>query len=239
MILTLTKVILSFADLWVMRPGMKGGQPAFACNLLMAKDDPQGMAVVQAMVATAKDRWPGIEPRTGKPLHEFLIESFAQDGRLPLRDGDRKAYTGYEGRRYLSCRSQRKPLVVNRDPVLRNADGTAKLGPDGKPLPNLITQESGILYAGCIVNAGVDVWPQDNEWGQRIGCEIRWVQYVQDGDAFSGSKPAQLSELPNLAMPAPAGGIQQAALRQATAALPNGSAQVMEPSKPFDARSLL
>ncbi len=45
---------------------------------------------------------------------------------------------------------------------------------DGKP------------YSGCYVNGIVDIWAQDNGFGRRLNATLKGVQFVKDGDAFSG-----------------------------------------------------
>jgi hypothetical protein len=53
---------------------------------------------------------------------------------------------------------------------------------------------SGKPYAGCYVNASVEVWVQDNQWGKRVNCTLRGVQFLRDGDAFGGGAPASADE---------------------------------------------
>lgn len=89
--------------------------------------------------------------------------------RTCLRDGSEKADTpGYgDGVMFISARTDRRPHVVNRDMSPLSED-------DGKP------------YAGCYVNATVEVWPQDNKYGKRINAKLRAVQFVKDGEEFGG-----------------------------------------------------
>jgi hypothetical protein len=77
------------------------------------------------------------------------------------------------GQYYLSCRSNEsaRPKVVDTN---------------GSPL----TQRDGRIYAGCYVVALVELWAQDNNFGKRINAQIRGVQFLRDGDAFSGAAPA-------------------------------------------------
>lgn len=53
---------------------------------------------------------------------------------------------------------------------------------DKKPL----VAADGRPYSGCIVNAIVDIWAQDNDWGRRINCTITGIQFVEHGAAFGG-----------------------------------------------------
>ena len=89
--------------------------------------------------------------------------------RTCLRDGSEKPDTpGYgEDVMFISARTDKRPHVVNRDMSPLNEE-------DGKP------------YAGCYVNATVEVWAQDNQYGKRINAKLRAVQFVKDGEEFGG-----------------------------------------------------
>jgi hypothetical protein len=39
-----------------------------------------------------------------------------------------------------------------------------------------------------------DVWPQDNAYGKRVIASLKGVQFVKNGDAFSGGAPASADE---------------------------------------------
>lgn len=87
--------------------------------------------------------------------------------RVCLRDGSEKADTpGYgDGVMFVSARTDKRPPVVNRD-----------MSP--------LTEDDGRPYAGCYVNATVEIWAQDNLYGRRINAKLRGVQFVKDGEEF-------------------------------------------------------
>ena len=100
---------------------------------------------------------------------------------LVLQDGDLKAqYAGYPGNLFFNARSATRPTVVDRNKAqLTEADG--------KP------------YAGAYVNALIELWAQDNQFGKRINASLRGVQFVRDGDAFGGgAAPASEEDFPDL-----------------------------------------
>lgn len=82
-----------------------------------------------------------------------------------LADGDEKDYDGYEGMMSFKAASNRRPTVLDRDK-------TPLVEEDGKP------------YAGCYVNASVELWVQDNNYGKRINCNLNGVQFFKDGESF-------------------------------------------------------
>jgi hypothetical protein len=84
-----------------------------------------------------------------------------------LHEGSEKEYDGYdESVMFISASSKKRPVVVNRlrQPV---AEGDAQCP-----------------YAGCYVNAVVNLWAQDNQFGKRINASLEAVQFVKDGSAF-------------------------------------------------------
>jgi len=82
-----------------------------------------------------------------------------------LRDGDEMDYDGTDGHMVLKCSSNRRPTVVDRDRT---------------PL----TEEDGVLYAGCYVNAIVGVWAQNNKYGKRVNGNLFGIQFAKDGESF-------------------------------------------------------
>ena len=57
-----------------------------------------------------------------------------------------------------------------------------------------LDQARKLIYSGCYVNIRIDLWAQDNQYGQRINAGLRGVQFYKDGDAFSAGRPADSNE---------------------------------------------
>jgi hypothetical protein len=127
-----------------------------------------------------------IDPDTaaGKKLVrtvEQAIESVASEKwqRIPkgtplcLLDGNQKEWDGYADMMYVNSSTAKRPLVIDRDraPLVEA---------DGKP------------YAGCYVNAQIDIWAQDNQYGKRVNATLLAIQFVSDGEAFSGGAAADV-----------------------------------------------
>ncbi len=85
--------------------------------------------------------------------------------KICLKDGDYVDYDGYDGCMSIKAGSNRRPTIIDRDkaPLVEE---------DGKP------------YAGCYVNAVVELWAQDNNYGKRVNCNLLGIQFVKDGDSF-------------------------------------------------------
>lgn len=94
-------------------------------------------------------------------------------------DGDAKTYDGYGGNWILTA--SRK--VSDGRPEISDRDKTPLTEMDGKP------------YAGCYVNASVEVWTQANQYGNALRATLRAVQFFRDGDAFKSGAALDDDEL--------------------------------------------
>jgi hypothetical protein len=45
-----------------------------------------------------------------------------------------------------------------------------------------VDPKSKLIYPGCVVNALIRPWPQNNQWGTKINANLLAVQFVKDGD---------------------------------------------------------
>ena len=108
---------------------------------------------------------------------QALIEKYGEGKtpkgfKLPLVDGDDKEYQGYADHVCIKASTKKRPTLVYRDKTP-------------------IVEEDGILYAGCYVNASIDVWVMDNSYGKKVLASLNAIQFVKDGEAFgSGSNGA-------------------------------------------------
>lgn len=161
----LQKVRLAFPQLFHAK-SFGDGDPAFSAAFIL--DDAQVATIEKAIVAVAKEKY--------GDKYEPTLKSIRAKGDVCLRNGDEKAnYEGFEGRQYISSRSKTRPTVVDRD-------RTPLTEHDGKP------------YAGCYVNAIIDVWAQANEYGKRINASLKGVQFHSDGEAFGGGGVARADD---------------------------------------------
>jgi hypothetical protein len=163
---------VSFPQLF--QPSAMGdSEPAYSASFLFAPDSPAAEAVKDAIQAVAKEKWADKAQATLKALKA--------DNKLCLGDGERKAdKAGYEGNLYVTARNASRPTVVDRDKT---------------PL----TAADGRIYAGCYVNAIVDVWAQDNQYGKRVNAKLLGVQFVKNGEPFgAGKQSASLDSFEDL-----------------------------------------
>lgn len=169
----LNGVRLSFPELFHASTVNGEGNPAFSASFLIDPNDPQVARLNEAIDKIAREKW-------GAKADAILKQMRAGD-KVCLHSGDLKAYDGYAGMLYVSARNAARPLVIDRD---------------RSPL----TEADGKPYAGCYVNASIELWAQDNNYGKRINASLRGVQFVRDGDAFAGGGAASEDEFADLSV---------------------------------------
>ena len=169
---TLRNVRLAFPALFEAKTVNGEGKPAFSASFLIGTEDPQVDEMNTLADEVAAEKW-------GAKAKQMLAALRGQD-KLFIHNGDMKAqYDGFEGNFYVNARSYTQITVVDRDRT---------------PL----TAQSGKPYAGCYVDASIEVYAQDNNFGKRINASLRWVQFRRDGDAFAGGAPVDPDEIDDL-----------------------------------------
>ena len=140
------------------------GKPKFGAAFLFGKDHPATKLISEAVVSAARAKW-------GAKADEMLKMLKAGD-RLPVHSGDAKATSaGYGGNLYLNAGNVLRPLVLN-------SDRTPLTAADGRP------------YSGSYVNAIIEIWAQDNQFGKRVNASLLGVQFVRDGERLAGGSTA-------------------------------------------------
>ena len=164
----LKNVRLAFPTLFHPKTVNGEGEPAYSAAFLIDPKDPQVKSINAAIDKVAQEKW-GVKA-------EAAIKQMRAQDRTALHDGDLKGdLDGYAGMLYISARNKIRPLVID-------ADKTPLVESDGKP------------YGGCYVNASVELWAMDNQYGKRVNASLRGVQFLRDGDAFAGGGAASDDE---------------------------------------------
>jgi hypothetical protein len=163
---------LAFPDLFEAR-SVDGGAAMFGANFIIPLDSPAIPALLAEEERVAKEKWG--EKATAN------LAMIRANNRGAVKPGALKAkYDGFEGNMFVSANSKTRPTVVDRQ---------------RSPL----TAADGKIYAGCYVLGHVTLWAQDNKFGQRINAEVTGVQFLRDGDAFSGgAQPSSVDEFGDL-----------------------------------------
>lgn len=163
---------LSFPQLWRPTQVNNEGEPAYSAAFLLAADDEQVDFINNVIDQVALAKW----EHKAKPI----LAQLRGAGKVCLQNGDLKAEReGYAGNWFINARSKTKPLVLDQNRVVL-AEG------NGRP------------YGGCYVDAVLEIWAQDNQWGKRVNASLKGVQFRRNGDAFAGGPPADPNDFDDI-----------------------------------------
>lgn len=161
---------LAFPNLWEPTTVNGEGKPRYSATLILDADHPQLQEIRDKQAAVAREKW--------RDKAAAVLKGLDKQDKLALHDGDTKVkYDGFAGNFFISASAQENaaPTVIDRD---------------RSPL----SKTSGRPYPGCFVNASIELWAQDNGYGQRINAQLRGIQFFADGDSFSAGRPADSDE---------------------------------------------
>lgn len=168
----LEKVRLSFPELFKAKEFKIGdGKPRFSAAFLVKPGSDNDKRIRQAIADAAKETW---ADKAAKTLKSFE----GQKNQYCYTDGDLREFDGYAGNWVLASHSKTRPTVIDRDRAPLDA-------------------ESGKPYAGCYVNAIVEIYGQTGE-NPGIRASVSGVQFHSDGDAFGGGRPASAEDFDDL-----------------------------------------
>lgn len=174
----LENVRLSFPGLFKAEAFKPGDKPKFKATFLMPQGSAQHKLVEAKIKAVLKAKYP-------QKAEAILKQIQGNPNKFCFQDGDTKEYDGYEGMMALSAKSDTRPLVIDEQ-------------------RNPVSEEDGKVYAGCYVNASVDIFVYENS-GVGVSAQVRGVQFFKAGDAFSAGRPADADEFDEVTEGADAG----------------------------------
>lgn len=168
MIVKLTDVRLAFPNLF--EPDAK--YERFGASFPITPGSANAKALTAAVENVAKEKWGAKAPGI---LAQIKAKGDLGYQETEKRNGEGNVYDGFEGCHTLNTSTKARPQVIDRDTSPLTAA-------DGRP------------YAGCYVDASIELWAQDNSYGKKINATLRWVQFRRDGAGFSGSAPVSQDE---------------------------------------------
>ena len=161
----LTKVRLSYPNLFEPREFEGNGKPKFSATGLFDRKHPANDIIKAAVLDAAKAKWGA--------KGEATLKALQANGRVfATRDGDNKETEGYAGHNYISASNSKRPRVMDSDGVTPLVDG------DGKP------------YGGCHVNMWVDIYGHENGSIKGIYTNLVAIQFHSDGELLSNGSDA-------------------------------------------------
>jgi hypothetical protein len=173
----LKNVRLSFPGLFEATAFKPGDKPKYKATFLIPKDSPLAKQVDALIKKTFLEKY----PKKAAVLEQIK----GNPNKFCWQDGDTKDYDGYAGMMALSCKSDVRPTVLDEK-------------------RNPVTAEDGKVYAGCYVNASVDLFAYDSS-GVGMSAQVRGVQFAAAGDAFAAGRPADSDEFDEVTEGADAG----------------------------------
>lgn len=161
----LNKVRLAFPVLYVPEEFQTGdGKPRYSATFLVDPGSDNDKLIRKTILEVVKEKI-----TDAKKAEQFLKSVVGQSQKYCYQYGDTKSFDGFEGNWFLAAHRQAKdgaPAVV-----------------DQKRQP--LAQNSGGVYAGCYVNAKVDIYVQTTG-NPGVRCGLLAIQFAADGDAFAG-----------------------------------------------------
>lgn len=170
-IILLRDVRLSFDVLGEPEAFQGKGKPRWSATFLVPASDPQKAMVDKVLEEVAVEKW-------AAKAKTHLLNILPDPKGCCWMDGARKAYDGYEGNFALSThrpQDKGRPIVMDNDK-----------SPIYQPNNELYPGKAGRIFAGCYVDAQVELWAQDNENGKGLRATLLVIQRRRTGDSFGG-----------------------------------------------------
>lgn len=163
---TLKNVRLSFPQLWT-ATGFNEKTPKedykYSAAFLVEKGSDNAKKIEAAIDAVATEKWK-------EKADNVLNQIRGNNNKFAYQDGDLKDYDGYAGHMSIKAATKLRPLLVDK-------------------ARNPVTEDDGVLYAGCYVNAVIDVYAYDGGGNRGITAGLVGVQFAAEGDAFGAARP--------------------------------------------------
>jgi len=161
-LIRINNAVLSFATLSKPEPFAPGQVEKYSCDFIMTPDDQAFVSFYETAIDLLRQRFPQKFDGILKMINDTRKLRCYGHGGERLKQSDGSIYKGYEGKVYISANSTERPSYYDSD---------------GTELMNV-----GKLYGGCLVNAMVKPWLQDNKYGKAIRCDLLAVQFAGDGE---------------------------------------------------------
>jgi hypothetical protein len=165
-------------------PQIPNPKPMFKGDFLMDATHPDLARVAHAIeIVGSTHKW-----KSDVTWAQVKEQLKAQD-KLCLHRGDvsQAGQPEYAGKFFVKANNQKRFTILDG---LRNP---------------MAAGDKNAPYSGCWVNATIDIYAQDNQFGRRINATLTGVQFVRHDEAFGGgARAADPSEFPVLATSADA-----------------------------------
>lgn len=174
----LPNVRLSFPKLIEATASQPGATPKFSADFIMAPNNPSFAQFMGEVGKMATEKWKEHATAVLQVVQTDRKLRCFGNGAEKIDKKTYKPYNGYDGMVYISANSN-----ADRPPKIMKPDGTEAT----TDMERLALARK--LYGGCYVDAAVRTWPQDNQFGRAIRCELIAIQFKSDGESFGEAEP--------------------------------------------------
>lgn len=158
------------------------GEPAYGAKFIIPPNSPIAAAMDKIMLEVATDKWKDKGPAVLEVLKEKDKVFFLHKPYRNAKTGE--PYLGFEGNWSAGARkADMQPTIFDKF---------------GQPVTEK-EKIKALIYSGCFVNAKIDIWAQDNQYGRRINASLLGVMFAKDGEAFGGGAPAKQEDFASMA----------------------------------------
>lgn len=164
MLVQISNVRLAFPNLFTPGDAKPGQTPYYSCVIPVDPKSANHRALEEAIETVSKEAF-GAKAEQVLAKVRKAGDCFYKHEPKVSKHGD--VYDGFEGMYSFRASNAQRPLIVNR-------------------VNHPVTQESGLIYPGCVVNLQIDVWFQDNQHATRVNGKLLAVQFVKDAEPFGG-----------------------------------------------------
>lgn len=183
--ITLKNVRLSWPKIWTAEQYQGKGEFNYEATFIIPPDSEAAKLLQATYLEVATEQWADKAPEKLASFKGNLLKTFFYNGNL------KPETEGYPGNLIAKAKKKQK----DGRPDIRDRGGV--IGADGKFIASALTEADGRPYGGCIVNGIVEVWAQDAP-NDGMRCKLLGMQFVKDGDRFSGGTPASDEDYENL-----------------------------------------
>ncbi|MGG4735230.1 ssDNA-binding protein, partial [Leclercia adecarboxylata] len=159
---------ISFVDVFTAR-AFEDQEPKFSVTSLIVPGSENDKKIEAEIQRVAKAKW-------GEKAAAKLKAIIGNNMKYCYRPEGEKDYAGYEGKKFIKASNTSRPTVIDRDRT---------------PL----TKEDGKPYSGCVANVSLDIYVNSKDG---ISASLKGLQFVEDGDAFTGGGVANPNDFEDL-----------------------------------------
>ena len=147
------------------------GEPAYGARFIIIPKSDNAKLLTKTVAEVAATEWKDKSTGVLKKLGADRRVCYTESAYL-TKEGE--PYDGFAGNHYVQTRNAKgRPTIFNQ--YGEQIEDAAKI--------------EALIYGGCFTHAMIDLWAQDNKWGQRINATLLGVMFAGEGASFGGGAP--------------------------------------------------